>query len=400
MNRDQLTHAVRNRLVRLPGPFDAHYGVDVAPPPLALELPASAIGRVHAAASALAALDMAVSSRPSLYHVTRILIRDEATQSSAIEGTQTTLDELLDADAILEEAEQRGEIDAAHNDLHTVRAYAIALEDNLAHPAPIDADAIRQLHRRVFARSEEYADTRKGAPGEWRSRVVWIGAHDIARSTFNPPPPALVPRLVEQHVAWLRQTGEGPAILAPPIRLALAHAHFEAIHPFVDGNGRIGRMLLALMLASDGHVPVPLSRVLEADRRAYYDALRTAQQKLDFVPMALLMCEAIDSSARSAEALDRTLSAMPSGWRTSSRWPGRRLPREDSAANRLLDLLPYHPVVTIGTVARRLAVSRQAANAAVAALLRVGILIERTGQRRNRLFACRESLSAIVGGDA
>ena len=80
-------------------------------------------------------------------------------------------------------------------------------------------------------------------------------------------------------------------MLATPIRLALAHAHFEAIHPFSDGNGRIGRMLLSLMLAAEGHVPVPLSRVLEADRTRYYEALRQAQQKLDFVPLAVLMCD-------------------------------------------------------------------------------------------------------------
>jgi Fic family protein len=186
---------------------------------------------------------------------------------------------------------------------------------------------------------------------------------------------------------------------ATPIRLALAHAHFEAIHPFSDGNGRIGRMLLSLMLAAEGHVPVPLSRVLEADRTRYYEALRQAQQKLDFVPLALLMCDAIETSAQRAEALDRRLSALPAGWCNPVRWPGKRLPRRDSAANRLLHLLPYHPVVTVGAVARRLGVSTQAANLAVTALIKAGLLEERTGWRRNRVFACREALAVILGGE-
>ena len=292
MDRTQLSQAVRDHLVRLPAPFDAHYGVHVALPPTELALPATAIGRIHAAASALSSLDALVSGRPSLFHVTRVLVRDEATRSSAIEGTQTTLDELLNADAAIEEAEQRGEADAMRGELGTVRAYAVALEQRLAVPGAIDSEAIEALHRDVFARSDEYADGRKGRPGKWRDRVVWIGGgSDISRSTFNPPPPALVPRLIEEHVDWLRKTADGPAMLATPIRLALAHAHFEAIHPFSDGNGRIGRMLLSLMLAAEGHVPVPLSRVLEADRTRYYEALRQAQQKLDFVPLAVLMCD-------------------------------------------------------------------------------------------------------------
>jgi Fic family protein len=401
VDRTQLSQVVRDHLVRLPVPFDAHYGVHVALPPTELALPAAVIGRIHAAASALSSLDALVSGRPSLFHVTRVLVRDEATRSSAIEGTQTTLDELLNAEAALEEAEQRGEVDAIRDELGTVRAYAVALEQRLAVPSIIDGETIKALHRDVFARSEEYADGRKGRPGEWRDGVVWIGGGgDISRSTFNPPPPALVPRLIEDHVDWLRETADGPITLATPIRLALAHAHFEAIHPFSDGNGRIGRMLLSLMLAAEGHVPVPLSHVLEADRTRYYEALRLAQQKLDFVPLAILMCDAIETSARRAEALDRRLSALPTGWCNPARWPGKRLPRRDSAANRLLHFLPYHPVVTIGAVARHLGVSTQAANLAVTALIKAGLLEERTGWRRNRVFACREALVVVLGGEA
>lgn len=391
---------MRGRLVRLPPPFDAHYGVDVACPPPELALPSAAIGRIQAAAAALASLDALITSRPAQFHVTRILIRDEATRSSAIEGTQTTLDELLDAEPVLEDAERRGEGDAVRDDLATIRAYAVALERLLAAEAPIDANTILQLHHSVFAQSAEYADGRKGRPGAWRDRVVWIGGGtDIAHSTWNPPPPALVPRLMEEHVAWLRETAEGPAILATPIRLALAHAHFEAIHPFADGNGRIGRMLLSLMLAGEGHVPVPLSRVLERDRARYYDALRLAQQHLDYVPLVLLMCDAIESSARKAVALDRRLAALPQAWQDPARWPGRRVPRRDSGASRLLDLLPFHPVITVASAARLLKISGQAANLAVRALVDAGILIERTGWRRNRVFACREALVAILGGE-
>jgi hypothetical protein len=179
MDRAQLSQAVRDRLVRLPAPFDAHYGVHVASPPTELGLPPAAIGRIHAAASALASLDALALGRPGLFHLTRVLVRDEAARSSAIEGTQTTLDELLGADAAIEEAEQRGEADALRDELRTVRAYAVALERRLAAVGPIDAAVIQGLHRDVFGRSEEYADRRKGRPGEWRERVVWVGGGGV-----------------------------------------------------------------------------------------------------------------------------------------------------------------------------------------------------------------------------
>ncbi|MCR0984950.1 Fic family protein [Roseomonas populi] len=387
--------------MRLPPPYDAHYGVHVAPPATELALPPEAIRSIQAAAAALAGLNAVVAARPSAYHVTRVLVRDEATRSSAIEGTQATLDELLSADAVLEGTGDLEHGAGTRDELETVRAYAVALERFLARPHPIDAAVISGLHRAVFTGSAEFADGRHGRPGAWREKTVWIGSgRDISRSTFNPPPHPLVPGLIEEHVGWLRDTEEGTMAPATPIRLALAHAHFEAIHPFAEGNGRVGRMLLSLMLAAEGHVAVPLSRVLDRRRSDYYEALKLAQQKLDFVPLSLLMCDAIQESAEQARDLDERLSLMPASWRDPARWPAGRPPRRDGAASRMLDVLPYHPVVTTGLVERELEVSGQAANLAVAALAAAGILVERTGYRRNRVFVCPEALAAIVGGEA
>jgi Fic family protein len=330
-----------------------------------------------------------------------LLVRDEAAKSSAIEGTQTTLDELLSAEAVLEEAEGRGEWQAAKDELATIHSHANALERYLANPRPIDIATISGLHRAAFTDAEDFRDTRKGRPGEWRARTVWIGGRgDISRSTYNPPPHSMVPGLLAEHVAWLQKTAPGPTSLATPIRLALAHAHFEAIHPFVEGNGRVGRMLLSLMLAEEGHVPVALSRVIEANRPRYYDALRAAQQQLDFVPLALLMCEAIQISAEAAHDLDRRLGELAGLWRDPARWPNRRLPRRGGVAARLVDFLPFQPVVTVGLVQTRFGVSRQAANEGVASAREAGILIERTGYLRNRVFVAPEALTAIVGGEA
>lgn len=155
-------------------------------------------------------------------------------------------------------------------------------------------------------------------------------------------------------------------------------------------------MLLSLLLAEEGFVPVPLSRHLEAERERYYEALRLAQQSQDPVPLVLLLSEAIDEGVRLTEAWDRGLSSLPKHWLSTTRWAGQRPPREGSAARRLLDLLPVYPVVTVGTVARHLGVSRQAANLAVRELEDARVLAERNGWRRNRVFASREALAAIV----
>src|SRR5262249_45724692 len=143
------------------------------------------------------------------------------------------------------------------------------------------------------------------------------------------------------------------------MRIALAHAHFEAVHPFPNGNGRTGRLLLPLMLAADGHTPLYLAPYIAANKPTYIDALRAAQQRLEYPPLVELMSNAITSAADTAEAAHRDLSAVAEGWRTRKRW------RRNSAALRAIELLPGYPVVTAKRLAQQLRVSGQAANSAI-----------------------------------
>jgi Fic family protein len=172
-------------------------------------------------------------------------------------------------------------------------------------------------------------------------------------------------------------------------RMAVAHAHFEAVHPFADGNGRVGRLLLPLIMAAAGHIPLYLSAYIEANRDAYYAALKAAQQRHLWHEIIGFIADAITGSVDELLATRRALTELRANWIMRRRF------RAGSAALRALDVLPHYPVITVGRLAGLLDVSwRQAADAA-GQLVAVGILEERTGYRRNRLFAVREALSII-----
>ena len=380
MRRDQLHPRIIDRLERLPAPHQAHYGVVPLPPPNSLP-----IYELNAAtASAIAAmgrLDAMVTTSPQPFPATRILHRQEAVSSSAMEGTQSTLDELLELDAM------GG--DSGHAAARQVRCYSLTLEHCLevvqrGGRNAFTAEFIQSLHRDIMTTDPAYEDV----PGEFRQRVVWIGGGglDISHSTFNPPPPARIAECMDDQVRFLRDDGDAVAPLPLPIRMALGHAHFEAIHPFRDGNGRVGRMLLPLQMVAEGHAPLFLAPYLEAHRSDYYAALKEAQQRLSFVPLCDLLCRAIVAAVREVEETMRALDAL------QKRWAGALSFRQGSSARRTLDILPSWPVLTVGRLATLLGVSFQAANDAVERLTQAGLLTERTGYQKNRIFVAKEVL--------
>jgi Fic family protein len=171
--------------------------------------------------------------------------------------------------------------------------------------------------------------------------------------------------------------------------MAVAHAHFEAVHPFADGNGRVGRLLLPLMMAAEGQVPLYLSPFIEANRTAYYAALKAAQQRLEWHEVVGFLADAI------AGTVDELLTTRRALENIRHIWLSRRRFRAGSAALRALDFLPHYPVATVGRLAVLLDVSWPQAAQAASQLVEVGILEERTGYRRNRLFTAREALAII-----
>lgn len=233
MNRNNLTEAVRQTLQRFTEPHGAHYGVVPTAPTedgVPLTGVAVAVGEAHAALKEAAII---ASSLPDNYLLTRIPVRKEALSSSSIEGTNSTLDELLSVE----------EDDTERNDAtHQVRDYAIALEKVVPQARELGTsiftlDLIRDLHAATMRSDADYRDP----IGHFRNRVVWIGGGDISQSTYNPPPPQYVASCMEDHIHYLHADGMQVMNQDFITRMAIAHAHFEGVHPFRDGNGRVGR---------------------------------------------------------------------------------------------------------------------------------------------------------------
>jgi Fic family protein len=382
MKRDNLVEAIRDTLVRYPAPYESHYGVVPPPPPLSPISLSGADGRRRTAMQALDRLKLVAAELKDPYVVSRVLTRREAVSSSAIEGTNSTLDELL----TIEETDDVERGTAAQQ----VKDYAVALDRFIPKlhsrgPGDFTLDLILDLHREVMRHDRDYKDR----PGDLRQRVVWIGGLDIGQSTFNPPPPDRVPEALEATLAYLR--ADGPHVQSQSIitRMAVAHAHFEAVHPFRDGNGRVGRLLLPLMLAAEDYVPLYLSPYIEANKRAYYDALAAAQQRLHWEGMIGFISSAIIGTDRELAITRRALGALEQHWAGSTRL------RQGSAAQRALALLPHYPVVSIRRLASLLDVTFAAASNGVQQLVAAGILTERTGYARNRLFVARQALKII-----
>ncbi|MFM2044009.1 MAG: hypothetical protein RLY86_2585, partial [Pseudomonadota bacterium] len=205
----------------------------------------------------------------------------------------------------------------------------------------------------------------------------------------NPPPPDKVEQCLEDCLSYMRLEGMQIQTQGLIVRMAISHAHFEAVHPFRDGNGRTGRLLLPLMMAAEKRPPLYLAPYIEANKDAYYDALRRAQQRLDWDPIIGFMASAIRDTVDEMAVTRRALHRLRGLWEQQRRF------RQGSAALRSLELLPHYPVLTIKRLASLLDVSFPAASTAVTALVEAGILKERTRFARNRSFVAHEVLTVI-----
>lgn len=382
MQRDLLAGPVRERLKQLPPPYEQHYGVVPAPPPEdAIMLGSSARSHEEALPS-LGRVSALAAGALNPYWVSRVLTRREAVSSSAIEGTYSTLNDLLEL-----ESGEDGEKTAA---VRQVRDYSLILDEWIpsaleAGPRIFSVEMIQSLHREVMKSDPGYGD----APGDLRERVAWIGGSHIAESIWNPPPPADVRGCLNDTIEYLRNEGMQSMTQGLLTRMAIAHAHFEAVHPFRDGNGRVGRLLLPLMMAAEKQVPLYLSPYIEAHKQAYVEALKAAQQRLEWHSLAGFFADAMTGTIYELQLIREALDKLMAGWME------RRKFRKNSAPLKALNLLRDYPVITVGLLRDQLLVSAQQANEAVRLLLDAGVLHEKTGRRRDRVFVAREVLAIV-----
>jgi len=312
-------------------------------------------------------------------------VRREAVLSSQIEGTQSSLSDLL-----------LFELDAApgvpFDDAAEVSTYVAALEHGLARLAgdfPLCNRLLREIHSTLLSRGRG-ADKR---PGEFRRSQNWIGGTRPGNARFVPPPP----QEVESCMAELERFLNHPAASGTLVQAALAHVQFETIHPFLDGNGRVGRLLIALILHHDGVLRQPLlylSLYFKQHRAEYYRQLDSVRTTGDWEAWLDFFLEGVTETAGGAVDTAHRLLAI---FQTDAERI-RGLGRAAANALRVFDALRRRPVADIDHLARETGVAYSTAARAVEALVELDILRELTGRRRSRVFAYDRYLATLSEG--
>lgn len=317
---------------------------------------------------------------PNPHVLIRPFVRREAVLSSKIEGTQASLGELLAAEA-------GAVVDRSPEDLREVGNYVVALEYGMARLSRgrLSVDLLKELHRKLMTGVRGNL----AAPGELRRTQNWIGrpGASIQQATYVPPPPDEVPRCLEAWEHFLRDES-----LPPLVQIALLHFQFEAIHPFRDGNGRVGRLLITLFLIERKILPTPLlylSAFFEATRRDYYDGLRGVQERSEWEAWLLYFLTGVAVQAEDALARAEQINGL------LGKWQEQVAGGSSQAPVRLVSLLGENPFWTVSGVARRLGVAFTTAQRAIDRLLALSILTKVGESRRDRVYCAKKLLSIL-----
>ena len=351
------------------------------PIPRSVEISRENLLRLADAEAALGRLAGAGRLLPHPHLLVRPYLRREAVASTRIEGTQASLLDVFDAEA----SEQ-----PLTADVEEVVNYVQAMEAGLVRLStlPLSTRLIREMHAVILAGVRG----RDRQPGEIRSTQNWIGppGATIETATFVPPPPAELGDLLTDLERFVH---EEPA-LPPLVQAALVHYQFETIHPFLDGNGRLGRLLIVFFLVVRDRLPEPLlylSPYFEARRDQYYDALQGVRERGDLAQWLALFLDGVRVQAADAVTRAERLTDLREDYRARVRTVTR------GAANDLVDLAFEQPILNARLVESRLSVTRPAALAALRQLAEVGILDEIAGGPRRQLrWRATQILSALV----
>lgn len=342
-----------------------------APLPPRIEWDTELVLALSHADAALSRLAGVGSQLPNPHLLIDPYARREAVLSSRIEGTQASLSDLF-----LDEIEPN-RVEASRDDVREVRNYVSALEHGLRRleELPLSLRLIREIHEILMTgvRGEH------ATPGEFRRSQNWIGrpGSTIETAAFVPPPPAEMNVALGEWERFLHDRDSLPDL----VQCALIHERFEAIHPFLDGNGRIGRLLITLFLVERERMSQPLlylSAYFEANRSHYYDALQAVRTHADWRGWLLFFLTGVEQVASRAAEQAAELGEMREHYRSLVAGKPKSLV--------LVDELFRSPVASAGSVARRLGVSDPTARAAIASLEAVGLLKELTGRAWGRVW--------------
>lgn len=341
------------------------------------------VGVLSAASAALGQLNGFGRHLANPKLLLRSFLRREAELSSRIEGTHAGLREQF-------LFEQTQSVEQRNPDVREVDNNFRALEWGLeqVQHRPVSLNLIRQMHQILLA-DVRGADK---SPGEFRSVQAHIGrSNSIAEATFVPAPPQAILQAMQSLEAFI----QSPSTLHPLARVAMVHYQFEAIHPFADGNGRIGRVLILLLLCTERVLNLPLlnpSAYLERHRRQYYDHLLGVSQRgqwtswVEFFArgVAFEASDAINRIERLEDLRRRYLDQVQKA-------------RASALVPKLLDHLFAHPAITTGYAAKLLGIRANSAQKCIDKLIGAGVLEELTGNKRNRIYVASDVLKAMQG---
>jgi Fic family protein len=343
-------------------------------------------GLVSEAMLALGRLDGVRAIAPDTSLFLYMYVRKEALLSSQIEGTQSSLSDLL----LYENDEAPG---ALIDDVEEVSTYVAALNLGLARIQdgfPLSTRLMREMHGILLATGR--GSTKQ--PGEFRSSQNWIGGTRPGNALFVPPPPSEVPALMSDLERFLHETESGlPAI----VKAGLAHVQFETIHPFLDGNGRLGRLLITLYLCAEGILHEPLlyvSLYLKENRATYYALLQEVRTEGRWEVWLEFFLKGVRDVARQAHDAARQISRLFAADLEKTTSLGRAAP----TARAILMLMQQRPILTIAKAAALSETTFPTASSALANLESLGLIKEISGKQRGRIYAYQAYLNILNEG--
>ena len=364
-------------LLNCPGGYRAFVPAPL-PPPLAWDERLAV--RLSAADRAIGRLAGEGRRLPNPHLLMRPFLRKEAVLSSRIEGTQATLGELLAAEA-------GAAVERSPADLREVGNYVTALEYGLERldTLPLSLRLVREMHERLMRGVRGDVAT----PGEFRRSQNWIGPPGctLNDATYVPPPPSELMACLD---AWERFLHDDA--LPPLVHAALAHSQFEAVHPFLDGNGRVGRLLITLLLVKQSIIPSPLfylSAYFEATREEYYARLLGVTERGEWEEWLTYFLTGVVLQADDAGDRIQRIDDLFSRWKQGLARGQSRLPEL------ALDLFAENPFWTVGSVAGRLEVAFTTAQRAIDRLEIAGIVAQVGEARRNRVYCASAVLDVL-----
>ena len=355
-----------------------------ANPPLALDSSRDVLFRAE---QALTRLDLAGEMVPSLDWFIYAFVRKEAVVSSQIEGTEATLDDLLDFEASAEGVKPGADVEEICNYLD---ALTWARRELARHRGlPLSMRLVHGIHQRLMKGVRGASKQ----PGEVRRSQNWIGGTRPGNAAYVPPPPGEVPALLGDLERYIHAEDALP----PLVRVGLVHVQFESIHPYLDGNGRVGRLLIALLMEHWKLLQAPLlylSLHFKRRRPDYYRLLNEVRRTGDWEGWTHYFLEGVAEIAEESSTTARDL------YRLVTRDRERVLSAKGSSltAVRLLELLPKKPAITIPGAVTLLKTTKPTAAKSIALLEKLGIVEETTGRKRDRAYRYTRYLDRLRSG--